>query len=204
MKTCTQCYNKKPLVDFYLCKKGAAIRASACKVCANQAAATRRVTHKSQIKAVRGIYRAANKDKINAINAHYRVMHPDTVKASNATHHAINNKNRLAANIVWRLVNIVRAKATCAEWSRQNPGIRAALAAKRRARRLCATPLWADLQAIKDYYITAAALSMHTGEHYHVDHIIPLQGKKVCGLHVENNLQILTAFDNLSKSNKYI
>lgn len=69
-------------------------------------------------------------------------------------------------------------------------------AAKRRARKLHATPSWADLELIKRIYEHAEGM--------HVDHIIPLQGKLVCGLHVENNLQYLTPEENLKKSNTFI
>jgi hypothetical protein len=58
------------------------------------------------------------------------------------------------------------------------------------------TPLWADLDKIKDIYLNRP-------EGYHVDHIIPLNGVNVSGLHVENNLQYLTEADNLSKGNKF-
>ena len=68
--------------------------------------------------------------------------------------------------------------------------------AKRRAIKLCAMPTWANLLAIKEIYNNCP-------EGHHVDHIVPLQGKNVCGLHVENNLQYLTVQENLSKGNKY-
>ena len=58
------------------------------------------------------------------------------------------------------------------------------------------TPKWANLEKINQIY-------KNCPEGYHVDHIIPLRGKLVNGLHVENNLQYLLAKDNIKKSNKY-
>jgi hypothetical protein len=69
--------------------------------------------------------------------------------------------------------------------------------ARKRADILQRTPIWADLQKIKEVY-------KNCPPNYHVDHIIPLQGDLVCGLHVENNLQYLTAIQNIEKSNKFI
>lgn len=65
-----------------------------------------------------------------------------------------------------------------------------------KTKRSLATVSWADISKIKEIYTKCP-------EGYHVDHIIPLQGELVCGLHVENNLQYLLAEDNIKKSNKF-
>lgn len=59
------------------------------------------------------------------------------------------------------------------------------------------TPPWADMKKIKLIYQEAKLLSLE------VDHIIPLRGEIVCGLHVEHNLQLLTKEENRKKSNNY-
>lgn len=59
-----------------------------------------------------------------------------------------------------------------------------------------ATPKWANLVEIRRIYASCP-------KGMHVDHIIPLKGKKVCGLHVEQNLQHLDAKLNLNKHNKF-
>lgn len=65
-----------------------------------------------------------------------------------------------------------------------------------RSAKIHATPSWANLQKISDIYENCP-------EGYHVDHIIPLNGVNICGLHLETNLQYLLAKDNCSKGNKF-
>jgi len=77
---------------------------------------------------------------------------------------------------------------------------------KREDRIKIATPNWLTKEMflqIEEIYKKRIEISNMTGIQYHVDHIVPIQGENVCGLHVPWNLQIITAEENLKKSNKY-
>lgn len=65
------------------------------------------------------------------------------------------------------------------------------------------SPLWANKEQIKEVYIECARIQNETGIKHHVDHIVPIQGKMVSGLHVAENLRIITATENLRKSNRF-
>lgn len=75
--------------------------------------------------------------------------------------------------------------------------------AARRMMQQRATPVWVDMDAIRKIYDAAFLLEQSTGEKYHVDHIVPLKGKTVSGLHNQFNLQVLPWRDNLIKGNRH-
>jgi len=63
---------------------------------------------------------------------------------------------------------------------------------------------WRDVEKIKEIYSTAKQLTEETGIRHEVDHIIPVHSKKICGLHVHQNLQVVKIGQNRQKSNKFI
>lgn len=94
--------------------------------------------------------------------------------------------------------------ASIAEYHRryqqENPEKSAAKKARRKAKILDATPSWADSTAILAVYAQADALKRLVGD-VHVDHIVPLQSPYVCGLHVQQNLEVIDDKENMRKSN---
>jgi len=66
-----------------------------------------------------------------------------------------------------------------------------------------ATPFWANRKEIKEIYKKCISITRETGIRHEVDHIVPLKGENVSGLHVHWNLQIIKANENRSKSNKF-
>lgn len=103
----------------------------------------------------------------------------------------------------WRNKNRERLNEYDKERYKNNKHVYIQRVAKRKADMINATPSWADIKAIESIYKQAKYMKCKTGTEYHVDHIVPLKGKLVCGLHVENNLQILTSVENRSKSNNF-
>ena len=90
-------------------------------------------------------------------------------------------------------------KKTQRDWIARNPAKKNALTATRRASQAQRTPAWDDQRYIDLFYEIARLESERTGRCVEVDHMIPLRGTKVSGLHVENNLQLLFKEDNVKK-----
>lgn len=106
----------------------------------------------------------------------------------------------------YRLRNPEKERARYTRYNKQNPEVRAMHSAKRRALHKNATPNWLTQEhhdQIKLIYAHAKECELLTGDKYHVDHIVPLQGENVSGLHVPWNLQVLPADINIKKSNSY-
>jgi hypothetical protein len=77
----------------------------------------------------------------------------------------------------------------------------------RRRKHRDATPPWLTRKQkseIRQLYQIAITMTQTTGEQYVVDHIVPLRGEEVCGLHVPWNLRVITQEENLKKSNKHV
>lgn len=105
----------------------------------------------------------------------------------------------------WRLANQEREKATRRANYQRRKSEWPAYVAKRRARKLHATQPWFgefdDLVAVEAAHL-AALRERVTGFAWHVDHMVPLQARNVCGLHVAQNLQVIPAWLNLAKRNQ--
>lgn len=124
--------------------------------------------------------------------------HAENQKAWHAANKARRSEYRKAKYAVNRDRELTKAR----EWKRHNSARVQAINAARLAAQLRATPAWADHDKIAEFYAESARLTRETGIVHHVDHIVPLRSKWVCGLHVHTNLQVLPAAENQSKSNR--
>lgn len=126
-------------------------------------------------------WRAKNRDKIAEYQDRYCKKNPELVRA----------KSRK-----WRERNPGYNAEAWQRWYRENKHRSVAKDMRRKAAKLRATPAWADHELIELVYAEARQRGLC------VDHIIPLRGKNVCGLHVHYNLQLLSHSVNASKGNR--
>ena len=96
-------------------------------------------------------------------------------------------------------------KSQCKEcdkrYSKDNPGYFTAYARAREAMKINALPKWCDKKNLDSIYEECVKTTRESGVAHHVDHIVPLKSKWVCGLHCEDNLRIIPATENLRKHN---
>jgi hypothetical protein len=113
----------------------------------------------------------------------------------------------LQKNKEYYLINKETIAKQKSEYKKQNRGRYNALSRIREEAKSHRTPSWLNSnqkREIIDLYEQAKKLKDATGNSYHVDHIIPLCGKTVSGLHVPWNLQVIPAQENLKKYNKFV
>lgn len=149
-----------------------------------------------------------HRERSNAIKKAWKERNPEYEKARyevtgehkrayNRERHARKAEELCKKTAEWRKANPDRARQAVRDHYRANRAEYIARARARKTKLSLATPKWADTQKIAEIYQEAGALGMH------VDHIIPLNGKLVTGLHVPENLQLLSPEENMRKGNRY-
>ena len=158
--------------------------------------------NKERLSKIKKEYRLKNKQKIKQ----YYLTNKDYFKKLNQSKKYKETKKLYCLNNIefiktinknYYLNNKDKIKQYSKDYCLKNPNFKKSHCAKRRATKLNATPKFANLNKIKEIY-------KNCPKGYVVDHIVPLQSKVVCGLHVEWNLQYLTPSENSSKSNRLI
>jgi len=137
-------------------------------------------------------YRIKNRERLIAYKKAWVEANPEKVKENSKKRYLEKNQE---------------IKAYVAEYKKKNPHKANASKAKRKAAKNQRTPKWLnpiDFERIKNQYKLAEILTKLHNEPWHVDHIIPLQGKMVSGLHVPSNLQVIRGSDNCSKQNTFV
>lgn len=140
-----------------------------------------RAVCKSCRRAQQASWRLAQQVRLNQKQREWKKQNPDIAREINRR---------------WREANPEKAKQLQQQWCENNRPLVRAYCSTRRKKVQQATPPWANIKKITEIYLNCP-------KGYHVDHIIPLRGKTVCGLHVETNLQYLPATDNMKKGNKF-
>lgn len=141
-------------------------------------------------------YRQKNLDKCRAIARKSRLKNLVKFKERQKIWQIINRERENIRLRQWRLDHIEQQRLRMRDYAKANRGKVNARTAARRAGLKQATPRWVDREALKQIYVEASKLGLS------VDHIVPLNGKNVSGLHVPWNLQLLPLVDNVHKSNK--
>lgn len=191
-KKCNKCKEEKNLNLFYKKKDSKDGYTNQCKACIREYCNLNKDIIRIKKQKHNKIYYEIRKDDIIKYQKEYRELNKEKVS----------NAKRKYAEL--HALEIAEYKK---RYQESNPAKMNAIRAKRRSAKLQATPSWLtkqDYKQIEEFYKEAQRLKLETGQEYHVDHIVPLQGKKVCGLHVPWNLQVLEASENRKKSNKLL
>ena len=167
-----------------------------CRVCRQKRNRPAQVAHENL---------PENRAKKRAADAEYAQRNKERVAAYKADWAAKNRKELAEKRRAKYLENRSEVLRKTAEWKRANPAMVNARSMKRHAGKTCRTPAWLtdlDKFVIQEIYDLAQMMTQMTGTPHEVDHILPLHGQTVSGLHVPWNLRVIPQSHNASKQNK--
>jgi len=143
------------------------------------------------------------KEKVAELNKAYREKHAAALSEASKTWRSINAEYcRVKHQQYYQENKEAFLEKRRLYWA-NNPAKVLELCRRRTAKQLMAEPAWADRAAMIALYELAIQRTQETGVPHHVDHIVPLQSKRVCGLHVPANMQVVSASENCSKGNRW-
>lgn len=123
----------------------------------------------------------------------------DLKKAYDRAYNVLNKEKRRTQKLEWVRANPGRRREITKRSYERRKEVSFCNAAARRARKLRAMPKWLSATMLAELRL----IYLYRPDGFHVDHIVPLAGKNVCGLHVPWNLQYLPASENFSKGARY-
>jgi hypothetical protein len=155
-------------------------------------------------------WRSRNKERVAIHKRSYYLKYAERIKAKGRLYHKNNAEKIKARGELYRSKNKLtlreRKRLGALKWRHNNPHLAAAMQQKQRSTRSKRVPKWLNslhYEEISKIYFKACQKSKQTGIKHQVDHIVPLRGKNVSGLHVPWNLQVIPALDNARKGNKF-
>lgn len=192
MKTCRKCEEQKPISAFSKDKSRKDGLQVYCKDCRKQY----RSNNSESIKQYNKQWNEDNIEHKKLLQKQWYENNRENKQQYDRQYREENKENKQQYDRQWYVFNIDYKRQQQKQWRENNPGLNRAKQARRRAAKLHRTPPWSETAAIKDFYANCP-------DGHHVDHIIPLQGETVSGLHVLQNLRYLPAKENLVKSNTW-
>jgi len=197
--------NPQPFEEFGRSKTGKFGLMSMCRSCNRKKAAAWAVANPERVKTQNRQYYQNNKETFRIETAIYRATHKEEIKVKKLKWADENKEYLVEKKKQWYQDNKEEKKAYEAEYRTKNRGKHRADRKKYKLAKRNAVPTWLtkeQLEQIQHYYDAAQWATTILEELIVVDHIVPLQGKNVRGLHVPWNLQLLTEEENCRKGNK--
>lgn len=150
-------------------------------------------------------YQAKNREFVCEQQKNYRAKNVETRRAGHKIWRSANPERDAARKVQYRNKNVEKVKAAYKQYYEANYPRMLAKRNKQHADKIQRTPQWLtddDFWMIEQAYELAALRTKMFGFAWHVDHALPLRGKKVSGLHTPYNLQVIPAVENLRKGNR--